>query len=89
MGWGYGVLSKKEKLYVAFVDFRKYYDTMNRDFLFYKLQSYGITGKCYHLIKSMYDNNQYKVKTSHGLTEKITSSSGLKQGCNLNPTLAN
>ena len=83
------VVQNNQKLYVAFVDFRKYFDTINRDLLFYKLLSQGISGHFYRLIKSMYNSNIYRVKTAQGLTNNIQSTSGLKQGCNLSPILAN
>ena len=44
----------KQKVYMAFVDFSKYFDSINRDFLYYKLLKHGISGNFYHLIKSMY-----------------------------------
>ena len=41
----YTVTNHNKKLYVAFIDFRKYFDLINRDFLNYQLQKAGITGK--------------------------------------------
>ena len=43
---------KKSNLYVTFVDFSKFFDSLNRNHLFYKLQKYGITGRVYNIIKS-------------------------------------
>ena len=44
----------KKKVYAAFVDFSKFFDKINRHIMFYKLLKYGITGKIYHLIKSVF-----------------------------------
>jgi len=78
-----------KKIYVAFVDFKKYFDMINRTFLYYKLLKLNITGNFYHLIKSMYENCEYSIKTEQGLSEPLPSNCGVKQGCNLSPTLAN
>jgi hypothetical protein len=83
------VKQSKGKVYVAFVDFRKYFDTINREFLYYKLLKLNITGKFYSVIKSMYSNVEYCVKVPGGLTKSFDSQSGVKQGCNLSPTLSN
>ena len=79
----------KGKLYTAFVDFSKYFDSINRPSLFYKLINAGITGNLYRVIKSAYDKNRYSVKCSQGISDSFTSTTGVKQGCNLSPTLSN
>ena len=53
---------KKSKLYVAFIDFSKYFDCLNRNALNYKL-----TGKVYYLLKSAYTDCSMKIKTKGGL----------------------
>ena len=47
---------KKRKLstFCAFIDFRKAYDCINRELLWVKLGSIGITGKLLDAIKSLY-----------------------------------
>ena len=83
------VRSRSTKLYVAFVDFRKYFDSINRNCLFYKMLNAGITGQVYKIIKSAYTNNRYSIKTNWGTTQTFLSTSGVKQGCTLSPTLSN
>ena len=83
------VKKKQEKIYVAFIDFRKFFDTLNRQYLMYKLIQHGITGKFYYLIKKMYQDTFYNVKTYCGFSQIFKSNSGVKQGCNLSPILAN
>ena len=80
---------KSKPLFVVFVDFKKKFDCINREILFYKLQKYGITGKFYQVIKSMYQNAQFCVKTENGVTKSFLSTTGVKQGCNLSPLLSN
>ena len=77
------------KMYVAFVDFRKFFDMINRDHLMYKLLGTGITGPVYNTIKSMYNGTRFCIKTDKGLTNYFDSNSGVLQGCNLSPTLSN
>ena len=61
-------LSKKDKkLYVAFVDFRKAFDSIRHDKLLQAVQQEGVKGAFFASIKSMYDsllscvraNNEY------------------------------
>ncbi len=80
---------KKVKLYTAFVDFRKFFDCINRDSLFYKLLKCGITGNVYNVIKCAYTGSLYSVKTMCGITNSFISSTGVKQGCTRSPTLSN
>ena len=80
---------KKSNLYVTFVDFSKFFDSLNRNHLFYKLPKYGITGRVYNIIKSMYSNCRYAIKRQNTLTTSFHSTCGVKQGCNLSPTLSN
>ncbi len=48
--------SKRSKpVFLAFVDFKKYFDSINRNMLFYKLQRLGGTGNFYSLLKEMYN----------------------------------
>ena len=77
------------KLYTCFVDFRKAFDSVWRKGLFYKVLSSGIGGNFFNIIQSMYDNIEYCVKTSHGLSDYFRSSCGVRQGCNLSPLLFN
>ena len=53
------VVNKNHNVYIAFVDFSKFFDTINRDMLLYKLLRYGITRPIYDIIKSMYRNIRY------------------------------
>ena len=48
--------SKKKKLYCAFIDFKKAFDTVWRSGLWIKLISFGITGKLFNVVRNIYDN---------------------------------
>ena len=81
--------NKNESLYLCFVDFSKFFDTINRNLLLYKLIKYGITGNVYRTIKSMYNSCEYAVKTCRGITSTFSSEVGVKQGCGMSPLLSN
>ena len=77
------------KMYLAFVDFSKFFDTINRDVLFYKLLKYGVSGPVYKVIKSMYSNTKYRVRIDGHLSPNFLATSGVKQGCPMSPILSN
>ena len=80
---------EKKKLFVAFIDFRKAYDKINRNLMFLKLQRVGVKGLLYNNIKAIYDNISYLIKVSGGYLDPIPSTCGLKQGGVLSPLLFN
>ena len=67
-------------LHVAFVDFKKAYDTVPRDKLWAKLQARGISGFMLDALKTQYANVPISVKTLEGLSAPFLSTVGLKQG---------
>jgi hypothetical protein len=46
----------KKKLFCTFVDFSKAFDRVNRSGLWTKMIKNGMNGKCFNVIKSMYQN---------------------------------
>ena len=57
------------KIYSCFVDFEKFYDSFNHQFLFLKLAEKGILGNFYFLLKDMYTNCSYAVKVLLPITD--------------------
>ena len=51
----------KKKTYIAFLDLSKAFDRVWRDGLFYLLWENGIQGKCWRLLRSIYDGVSNKV----------------------------
>ena len=80
---------KNEKIFGCFVDFSKAFDTIPRDLLFQKLLRYGINGKFFNNIKTLYSNDNCCIKVGKGLTDKFLANQGVKQGCILSPLLFN
>ena len=83
------VKKNKKRLFAVFIDFKKAYDTIDRDKLFRRLQDIGINGPFLKNIKAMYETVSYKIKLKDGYLDPIKSNLGLKQGCPLSPMMFN
>ena len=83
------VENNKGKIFIAFVDFSKFFDKIDRKFLRYKLLRYGITGKIYDVLKSMYSKTSYRVNVSDCVSPSFEGKNGVKQGCVISPLLSN
>jgi hypothetical protein len=71
---------KKKKVFAAFIDLRKAFDTIWRVGLFYKLLKSHMPKKLFNIILSMYANTITRIKFSNGLSAAFTSECGVKQG---------
>jgi exonuclease III len=78
-------LSSKKRLYCAFIDFQKAFDSVDRTKLWYKLSAVGIRGKLLNIIKSMYTNIRACTTSNGYRSEYFTSNLGLLQGEVLSP----
>ena len=76
-----------KQLYVAFVDYRKAFDFVNRSHLWSKVLSSGIDGNVLRVIHNMYQKAKSCVKTKRGNTIPFTCNVGVRQGENLSPIL--
>ena len=77
------------KLYAAFIDFQKAYDTVNRSILLKRLEAIGISHKMLLNINALYNRTEYAIKLTSHICKPIPSNLGLKQGCPLSPLLFN
>lgn len=81
---------KGGKLYVAFIDFQKAFDSINREALWYKLYVKGLSVKMIRIIQSIYNNVSFCIQCGDGsLTNCHNSKLGVKQGCIISPLLFN
>ena len=78
-----------KKVFAAFIDLRKAFDTIWRTGLFYKLLDLKVPFKIFKVLRSMYQDTTCRLKFSNGLSEKFISSCGVKQGDVLSPLLFN
>ena len=77
------------KIYACFVDFRKAFDSVWHEGLFYRLLSYGINGKMFQLIKNLYSKSTCTVKIDNNKTSAFSYLRGVRQACILSPLLFN
>ena len=81
---------KGQKLYVAFVDFRKAFDFVNRDALWHIIDKTGIrkNSKMYNALRAMYKNVLSSVRCGNkGISDYFDCPLGVKQGCKMSPKL--
>ena len=81
--------AKKAKVYMAFFDIQKAYDSVNRNILWGKLCSLGFGGKYLQTLKSIYAGDSVQCEVNGLSTRPIYLSRGLRQGCSLSPLLFN
>ena len=78
---------KKKFVYVAFIDFQKAFDSINRTILFDILRKNGLKGKLYNAIRSIYNTVKASVKSCASYSNTFECPIGLRQGCSLSPIL--
>ena len=78
---------QRKNLYAIFIDFRKAFDSVCRQALFYKLAQSGVTGKFYNVLRDMHSNSYAHIKLSGQLSNKFKISKGMEQGHPLSPDL--
>ena len=76
-----------KKLYVAFIDFRKAFDSVVRVNLWHVLKKRGIHGKMYNAITSIYHVVKARVRAGGELSDAFMCPLGLKQGEVCSPVL--
>ena len=80
-------IREREKLYCAFVDLKRAFDSVYRDGLWFKLIKSGIDGKLLSIIRLMYSETKSCVKHFGTLSEFFSSDVGLLQGDVISPML--
>jgi len=74
-------------VFAAFIDFRKAYDSVNRDLLWQSLESMGVNGALLHSLKQMYAHVGMRVRVDGRLGKLFKANVGVKQGDPLSPLL--
>jgi hypothetical protein len=79
---------ENRSVYAAFIDFKKAFDCIDRNYLLFKVLNEGIEGKLYWAIKSIYSKNEacVRLNTIH-TTDWFSCDNGVRQGDILSPTL--
>ena len=79
--------SEGKPVYVAFIDFQKAYDSVNRDLLWKCLESMGVHGRSLDSLKEMYQQVKMAVRLGGQVGETFSADLGVKQGDPLSPLL--
>ena len=78
---------RKSKLYVAFIDYQKAFDTVDRDKLWVILQKINTSTKMLNMLKGIYSSVQACVRSGAKLSDFFDCPAGVKQGCLLSPLI--
>ena len=83
------VLANKLKLYCAFIDYQKAFDTVIHDALWMKLTNSQISSKMLKMLKSLYSNVKACTRNNENMSysELFDLTLGVKQGETLSPLL--
>lgn len=79
---------RSKPLWVCFVDLAKFFDSVDRQLLWRKLQALGVGGRLLSAVQAIYAKVPMSVKVNGSLSEPFECVMGVKQGCPLSPTLA-
>ena len=72
-------LKENKKLYLCFVDFRKAYNSIWREALFYKLSAYyDVSTNFINILHNMYKKVHLSVRLPNGITQSFSSNIGLR-----------
>ena len=80
---------KHKKVFSAFIDLRKAFDTVWRTGLFYKILKDNFPHHISKILISMYTDTHYRIKFEDGVSHISSSERGVKQGDVLSPLLFN
>jgi len=76
--------------YIAFIDFKKAFDSVDRDKLCTIMLSKGIPTHLITIIQKIYMENIIRVNAGNGISEDSRAiTQGVRQGCPLSPVLFN
>ena len=78
---------RAEGMMVAFIDFSKAYDRVDRRRLWRCLEGHGISGGFLQFLRALYDSTSCRVKVGNKQSDEFLVTSGLRQGCVLSPLL--
>jgi hypothetical protein len=80
-------LHNKKRLYCAFIDYRKAFDSIDRTALWQKNLRCGVDGKIFRVIHNMYRYAKSCIRNGNELSESFLCNIGVRQGENLSPVL--
>ena len=82
-------VDKNKSLYVAYMNFEKAYDRVDREAMWHVLGMYGINGQLLIAVQSLYEKSEACVRVCREEDEWFEVDFGLRQGCVMSPWLFN
>ena len=79
--------SVRKRVFCAFIDYQKAFDSVDRSLLWQKLLSYNINGKLLTVIRQMYNRAKSSIKKDNMISEYFLCNIGVRQGDTLSPLL--
>ena len=79
--------NSRKKLFCAFIDLKRAFDSVWRHGLWYKLNMFKINGKCFQLIRNIYKNVKSCIMLNGAKSDFFDCNIGVRQGENLSPFL--
>jgi hypothetical protein len=76
-----------DRLYTAFVDFEKAFDSVNREAMWKEVKCYGVPTQIINLIQETFRGYACRVVHEGRVSEPISMQTGVWQGCILSPTM--
>ena len=76
-----------KRLYCAFVDLKRAFDSINRNCLWYKIYRLGLNGKLLRVIKDMYTKVKSCVRVNNSYSDFFDNYIGLMQGEIISPIM--
>ena len=80
-------IKQGKRLYSCFIDFKKAFDSVQREALLFKLSQLNIKGKFFDCIHHMYSHSTAKIKMLGKLSKAIDVQVGTEQGHPMSPEL--
>jgi hypothetical protein len=75
---------KRGKLYWCFVDFEKAFDSVNREVLWFKMRTKGVSGRTVSCLSNVCEGITFCVRCGNNeVTKFVTETKGVRQGCGL------
>lgn len=82
-----GAYAQDIPLYITFIDFKKAFDSIDREMMFAILRHYGIPAKIVDAIRVLYDDSKSQVYLQGQCSEPFKITTGVLQGDVLAPFL--
>jgi hypothetical protein len=80
---------KRGKLYWCFVEFGKAFDSIDREVLWFKMKKKGVSKRMVSCLSNMYEGIKFCVRCGNKVTNFVTQTKEVSQGCSLSPYLFN